>query len=147
MKTTVAGRDIEYGVDEKTGIFGATWNGEAYSHATLAGLKGQLERQIKKKPVNIPVIQIEDDYREAITIEHGFIVGKHSGNGNLMVKWGDNPVEQIRHYRGKVLAANTDIKTLKALHAARKKADNAYNKFVEDNAFDQSKFKQLIGEE
>lgn len=143
MKTTVAGREIEYGVDEETGVFGATWGGEKYSHVTLAGLKGALERQIKKKPVKIPVIQIDDDYHEKLTIEHGFVVGKHSGNGNLLVKWGDQPVEQMRRFSGKLLEANMNAAKLRELYAARKKAESAYNKFLEDNNFDESNHKEL----
>ena len=35
MVTIVRGRKIEYGVDEKTGVFEARWNGERYSHVTM----------------------------------------------------------------------------------------------------------------
>lgn len=138
MKTTVCGREIEYGLSDK-GIFEARYNGEAYKHATLAGLKSALERQIKKKALDISVIKVEDNrFADTIEVERGTVVSVHSGNGNLMVRFGDEPAEQFHSYRNKLLKGETNVKTIKALHKKMKEAEAAYNEFLHDNRFDRA---------
>ncbi len=144
MKTVVCGRDVEYGVEEKTGKFMASWNGERYESNTLTGMKGQLERQMKKKPLNIPVLKIEIDYHdEKLELVKGVIVGKHSGNGNLIIQWGDLEAEQFSSYGSTLLKATVDTKRLKKLFIERTKANKAWDEFKNENSFDKHNIPEL----
>jgi hypothetical protein len=138
METIVGGKKIEYGVDERTGVFEARYNGEQYKHVTLSGLKSMLERQVKKKPLNINVVRIEyDHFNDAMDLTEGKIIAVHSGNGNLMIQWsGETSTEQFRKYRSTLLVANVDRKKLKQLYEVALKAKEAYEKFKEENGFD-----------
>lgn len=143
MKTTVCGRDIEYGVDEKTGIFGASWNGEQYQHKTLDGLKGMLERQLKKKPLNIKVVKIENGWRdEEVEITKGVIVGVHSGNRNLLIKWdGKTTAEQYKTYRGSLYNLTIDTNKVKQLKRAARVAGKAFEDYLRKHQFDRESIK------
>jgi hypothetical protein len=138
METTIAGRKVEYGVDEK-GIFKARYNGENYEHVTLAGLKSALERQMKKAPLKIPVVKIEYLHYDKPGITKGVIVGVHSGNRNLLIKWDDEDhVEQHRDFR-ELLVASVDLKKLRTLRQSKRKAEEALDAFLQKNRFDRSK--------
>jgi hypothetical protein len=144
MQTTIVGRTVEYQVNEKTGEFSASYNGEKYAHMTLAGLKGILERQLKKKPLDIGVIEINSNYGDNMTIRHGRIMGVHSGNNNLMVQWrGDTALEQYKsYYSDALLKRDTDLKKLQHLFDKMKAASDAYNEFVQESRFDRSVVKE-----
>jgi len=144
-KTTmvVRGRVIEYGVSDK-GIFGATWLGERYEHATLAGLKAALDRQLKQKPMlSVAIVKIEQDhFSEKFKLVKGTVVGIHSGNRNLLVKWDDaREVEQHRD-RGHTLRGNTDLNKLRALYTKALTAQKRYEEFRDANAFERACLKQ-----
>lgn len=142
METTVAGRKVEYGVDEN-GVFTASYNGEEYQHVTLAGLKGALERQMKKAPLKIPCVMVESFHADNPEITKGVIVGVHSGNGNLLIKWeGQSTAEQCGRYHGdKLLSGSVDLKKLKALHQAKCKAEKVLDDFLEKNQIDRHAIK------
>jgi hypothetical protein len=146
FKATVAGRDVEYAIDEKTGVFSAWYQSEKYTHATLAGLKGLLERQMQKKPLSIPVLEVDEDRRDEkkIGVKHGIVVGKHSGNGNLLIAWEGRAVEQYRRYANdKLLRATTNLKTLHELNKRKQAATAAYEKFLKQNQFDAHNIPEL----
>lgn len=134
MNTVVGGKNIEYGVDEKTGIFKARWDGEEYTHTTLAGLKSALERQVKKKPLNIPVFKVESLHDDKPDVEKGVIVGVHSGNSNLLIRF-EHGVEQYRGYRGQLLIGSADLKKMHALHRAAREAEKALENFMDKYSF------------
>lgn len=141
MKTTVCGKEIEYGLDEDSGQFKSTWNGEKFESLTLKGLKDQLTRQLKKNPLAVPIIKVETDHRDdKQNFIKGVVVGVHSGNRNLLVRWdGYGHADQERPFRREFLKANSDLKKLRQLYAGVKKAQKAYYEFLEANEFDHNK--------
>lgn len=137
MDVTVGGKKIEARIDAK-GIFRAEWNGEDYEHVTLQGLKDALARQIKKKPVAIPVLNIDEYADDSLKIVKGVVTGRHSGNGNLLVRFeGNRSPEQFRPYRsGGLLKGSADVKELRRLYDSMKAARKAFDDFKEECAFD-----------
>lgn len=137
MKTIVLGREVEYGVEEKTGIFGAEYNGERYTHATLNGLKQALESQMKKKSINKPLVRLDYSRDDKIILKHGVVVGAHSGNGNLLIKWeGERSPQQIYKWNQNLMIPSIDVKKLKELHKIKNCAEKALEAFLEKNRFD-----------
>jgi hypothetical protein len=150
MKTIIAGRTVEYRVNEETGIFEASFEGEVFKNKTLAGLKAAMGNQMRMKPLNIPVIKIEYSgyMREKLEITKGVCIGKHSGNGNLLVRWpGYDKAEQYHQYRGALLVGDADIKRLKQLYKAKEDANEAYNSFLNKTRFDKQMVDKAFGEE
>lgn len=135
MKMTLRGRDIDYTVDAQ-GIFHAEYNGENYQHQTLAGLKDKITVCLKKKPIAIKILQIKTD-SDRLDIRKGVLVGIHSGNRNLLIKWdGNRGVEQVRSWSGKILNPTVDLSVLKALYRAAGEAQKRFDDFIENNKFD-----------
>ena len=141
MTVIIRGRKVEYGVEEATGIFGAEWNGEQFRHATLTGLKSAIERQMKKKPLSIPVIRLSTDRYSGTGVEvleftKGTIVGVHSANRNLRVIWeGNSSPEQYSPRWDTLLRGNADVKKLKMLHKAVLKATTDYEEVKDTYRF------------
>src|SRR5579883_3277272 len=98
----VNGTDVVWQLDDN-GIFRATFDDEEFENPTLKGLADKLRAHTKKKPMAIPVVRFEEHYAKAL-LRHGTVVGRHSGNRNILVRWdGDCANEQFRSYSGKLL--------------------------------------------
>ncbi len=152
MKTIIAGRTVEYGVNEETGIFEASFKGEVFKNQTLAGLKAAMGNQMHRKPLNIPVIGVaygRYGITEKLKITKGVCIGKHSGNGNLLIRWpGYDTAEQYHRYHFEpLLVGDADIERLKQLYKAKEDANEAYNSFLRKNQFDKETVDKAFGEE
>jgi hypothetical protein len=138
METRVRGRTIKVDIDDK-GVFSAELNGEKFQNKTLEGLKGVINRRLASKPLSIRVIDASEGYYNKPTYRRGTIIGKHSSNGNLLIKWdGKDRAEQEGRYGSGLLKETADIEELKRLRKAAKDADAAVEKFIEENSFDRS---------
>jgi hypothetical protein len=141
METIVRGRKINFSVDEKTGQFRASHEGVDYKGDTLAAIKAALELDLKKKPLSVRFVEVSEDYNGKVSILKGVITGKHSGNGNVLVKYdGEERTEQHGSWRGRgLLKGDTDVKKLEELRAARDHAEKEFNAFIAKSAIDTDK--------
>jgi hypothetical protein len=127
-KTVIRGKDLVYSISDD-GKFSTDWNGESYQHLTLKGLKEQIERQMKKKPMSVRCFMVERQYYdENLQVQRVTVTGRHSGNNNLLVRDSDGTAAQMRQNHN-LLDAKTDLRKLKALHETARKAQKAYEEF------------------
>jgi hypothetical protein len=127
---TIKVKGIDYKVSvDKTGIFWTTLNGSQITAKNLDALRDKIARTIK--PVSIPVVTISDDWwdDEQGEIIDYTITGIHGGNNNIMVKKkGHKDASQLR---ATFYNPGIDRKKLKELRAAKTKANNDYDAFLE----------------
>lgn len=132
----VNGKDIAWDLT-KSGIFHAEMAGEKYEAETLKKLTDILRSASKKTPLNIPCVELTSRWQtDTLDTRKGIVLSRHSGNGNLIVKFDDGDTGQFKSYRGLLLTGAVDLERLHALFSAKKAAVEAYDKFVADNSLD-----------
>jgi hypothetical protein len=90
--------------------------------------------------LKIRFVEVSEDYGGKFQVSKGVITGKHSGNGNLLVRYdGDNASSQHTTWRGKLLKDGTDVEELKRLKAASRQAEKTYDAFIEAHEIDTQK--------
>jgi hypothetical protein len=97
LEITVGGNTFPVAIDKK-GLFCATaTDGSQLCCATWAQLRERLSTIVKSKPANIRFIEIEEDC-EGITFKEGVGLSIHSGNNNVMVRYGKKAPEQLSRW-------------------------------------------------
>lgn len=137
MKTEIGGKSIEFGVSERTGKFSAYWNDQEYQANTLDALRAAIARDMKRKPLSIPVVRIQSDYRGKAEVTRGTVTGVHFGNKNIMIRWGAGKTSvQFKRWHGEQLfKATVDLVRHAKLLKAVKDAQAALDDFREKNSF------------
>jgi hypothetical protein len=127
----VGGREVEWTVDG-AGIFCAEMAGEKYRSETLRELAASLRSNANKTPLNIPFVKASQSWDDdCLGLRTGLITGRHSGNGNLLVKWDDDGSSE--QARVPLLRGDVDKVQLVALWKAKEDATNAYDRFLGEN--------------
>lgn len=133
----IRGRKIPVSVDDGDGKFYAEIDGDEVTRGTLQSLRATLSSRAAKEAVETPIISVEESWESGkLKIKKGVVTGKHSGNGNLLLRYeGEDTTRQGYRYGCKILRGDTNTGKLRALYAAKEKAKNAYSEFISDHLF------------
>jgi hypothetical protein len=128
---TIKGKDFKITIDGE-GRFCATVNGEDIYRDTLRKLRVDIAHILAKKPLNIPFVEANASWEDFI-VRKGVITGIHGRTGDYLLKYDNGSTGQSSKYGSSLLRADTNIKRLKALDAAKEKALAEFDKFIADN--------------
>jgi hypothetical protein len=121
------------------GEFFANFKEKRFTAPTLKGLTEQLRSAKSASPLNIPFVEfLPPSWSNATaTVQYGKLVGVHSRNRNLLVKYADGTTAQkSRHDRANFLRGDADADKLQRLYAELVAAQIAYDEFMRANALE-----------
>ncbi len=123
--------------------------GDAITGKSLSELKTKIKRFVGT--LNIPFTNVTtmDDDDNKLTFTDGVVIGVHSGNGNMIIDWGNGRREQARSYYGSSYLRHLESEErdeLQRLYTAKIAAETAYDEYLRKLVFQLPSKEEQYGE-